>query len=137
METKFYIRKDGFLIFEARETNETARDREMDWADFAISAWTRETFGHHKVFCTVMVGIAEWTMAGQKIDRLILSDDNGEGLPGNMDHNKKRYHGWRGTTNDWAYYGYGLRQVKAIAFSGKTTHKVRIVFGPDLAKDKA
>lgn len=34
-----------------------------------------------------------------------------DGIGGNMDSSTKRYHGWRGTTNNTATYAHGLRKV--------------------------
>lgn len=35
----------------------------------------------------------------------------GEGVEGNMNHNIKRYHGWRGTTDGVAINAHGVRKV--------------------------
>jgi hypothetical protein len=59
--------------------------------------------------------------------------DNGEGIPGNMDRNICRYHGWRGTTNDVATYAHGLREVIARR---ETTNTTVVTFGPDLKADE-
>ena len=40
--------------------------------------------------------------------RLRLAD---EGVPGNTNPNIRRYHGWRGTTQDRALYALGYRRV--------------------------
>ena len=64
--------------------------------------------------------------------RLIPGDHGGVG--GNMDPKVKRYHGWRGTTNDVAKYAEGLRRVEKI-----TKYKngnVHIKLSGDLAEDK-
>lgn len=37
----------------------------------------------------------------------------GEGIPGNLS-NERRYHGWRGTTNDIAAYAYGVRKITKV-----------------------
>lgn len=34
-----------------------------------------------------------------------------EAISGNLDPSKKRYHGWRGTTNGISVYAHGLREV--------------------------
>ena len=67
---------------------------------------------------------------------LLLIDDNGEGWPGNSDPNQCRYHGWRGTTNDWAVYAHGLRRVLDVRVTGDRSKRVVVVLGRDLATDK-
>lgn len=37
-----------------------------------------------------------------------------DGIGGNMDNNVKRYHGWRGTTNNKALFAHGLRRILKI-----------------------
>lgn len=58
-------------------------------------------------------------------------EDNGEGIGGNMDYNVKRYHGWRGTTNNISVYAEGLRRIERIdsiktAIDGTRTVKVKL-----------
>lgn len=57
-----------------------------------------------------------------------------EGIPGNMDSKVKRFHGWRGTTDDVAIYAHGLRQVTKITpagvIDGSQAYKVTV--GKDL-----
>lgn len=43
-----------------------------------------------------------------------LFKDNCAGIGGNMDSSIKRYHGWRGTTNDIAVYAHGLRRIERV-----------------------
>ena len=37
-----------------------------------------------------------------------------DGIGGNSNRDIKRYHGWRGTTNDIACYAHGLRKITKI-----------------------
>ena len=67
---------------------------------------------------------------------LLLRDDNGEGWPGNSDPSQCQYHGWRGTTNDWAVYAHGLRRVLDVWVTGDRSKRVVVVLGRDLAEDK-
>lgn len=62
--------------------------------------------------------------------------DNGEGIAGNSDPRSRRYHGWRGTTDDFSVYAYGLRECIKVAVTGDRSKKVRIVFGSDLVLGK-
>lgn len=59
------------------------------------------------------------------------------GMGGNSNHNIKRFHGWRGTTNDIAVHACGVRICEKVIVKDyiKTTH-YRVVFGEDLAIDK-
>jgi hypothetical protein len=41
-------------------------------------------------------------------------NDNIFPVPGNINHNIKRYFGWRGTTNNRAVYAHGVRMVEKI-----------------------
>ena len=41
-------------------------------------------------------------------------DDNTGGIPGNTDSQIKRYHGWRGTTNNVSEWAHGVHTVKSI-----------------------
>lgn len=56
------------------------------------------------------------------------------GISGNMDPSVKRFHGWRGTTNDVAVYAHGLRKVLKVTSKvnerGDTVLKVTV--GRDL-----
>ena len=47
----------------------------------------------------------EHAVSGKK--RYIISTDVTEGWSGNLDRSEKRFHGWRGTTNDWVRSGLG------------------------------
>lgn len=85
-----------------------------------------------------MVAISEYVGPnGDKNPRLVLLADNGEGFGGNSDHTIKSYHGWRGTTDDWAFYAKGLRRCLSVTVAGKRSRKVRVVFGKDRAKEEA
>lgn len=37
-----------------------------------------------------------------------------DGLPGNLDASQKRFHGWRGTTNNISIYAHGVYRVKEV-----------------------
>ena len=49
---------------------------------------------------------------GQPIKALLYH--NPEGFPGNMDGNRRKLHGWRGTTGDICVTAYGWRKVRSI-----------------------
>jgi len=68
--------------------------------------------------------------------RLSFKPDNGEGWPGNSSPAVKRYHGWRGTNDDWSLHGRGVRKCLSVTTTGQRSKHVRIVFGADLKKDK-
>jgi hypothetical protein len=59
------------------------------------------------------------------------------GMPGNMNRNICRFHGWRGTSDDWSVTAIGVRfceSVKRTEF--KKTVCYRIAFGPDLVAER-
>lgn len=55
------------------------------------------------------------------------------GVSGNVDWKCRRYHGWRGTTDDIGRYAFGLREVLAVDVfrSGGRTH-LRVTLSKDL-----
>jgi hypothetical protein len=67
---------------------------------------------------------------------LRFESDNGEGWGGNSDRTIKRYHGWRGTSNNRAFYAMGVRKCLAAKITGFRSKKVRIVFGKDFKKNQ-
>lgn len=60
-----------------------------------------------------------------------------EGFPGNSDHTVRRFHGWRGTTDDYAIHAMGVRECVGVECIDhqKTVH-YRISFSPDLKFDQ-
>ena len=59
-----------------------------------------------------------------------------DGIGGNMDSSVKRYHGWRGTTNDVSATAHGLRKVlKASRVERDGDTLLKITVGPDLHPD--
>ena len=59
-----------------------------------------------------------------------------EGIGGNMDSNVKRFHGWRGTTNDIALYAHGLRKItKVESVDLGADYGYKITVGKDLHPD--
>ena len=53
-----------------------------------------------------------------------------DGLGGNSNPDIKRYHGWRGTTNDESVYANGLRRI--IAIRELKNGKIAVTVGKDL-----
>ena len=68
----------------------------------------------------------------------VLRPDNG-GIGGNVDSKNKRYHGWRGTTNNVSTYAHGVRKIIKLGeleiddFSGMYCRKVTV--GRDIHPD--
>ena len=59
-----------------------------------------------------------------------------DGIGGNMDGNYKRYHGWRGTTNNISITAHGLRKVIKVRDSSSDYDVYQTVtVGPDLHPD--
>lgn len=66
-------------------------------------------------------------------DRYSLSFST-DGIGGNSNSDIKRFHGWRGTTNDTSCYAHGLREIVKIR-TLKNGH-VAVTVGPDICPDK-
>ena len=58
-----------------------------------------------------LVFLVEKVNTNQNYSTWYAYEWDGEGMEGNMNPNIKRYHGWRGTTNDNAYYAHSVRKV--------------------------
>jgi hypothetical protein len=87
---------------------------------------------------TYMVATREYVGPNRNIENYIAlfwAEDNGTGWGGNSDPSICRYHGWRGTTDDWSFYGYGVRKCLSVKITGTDTRRLRIVWGRDLMKD--
>lgn len=90
----------------------------------------------HVLGASVMVGISEYVGPnGPRSPSFNIWRDNGEGWSGNMDHTIKRYNGWRGTSDDWAFYGYGLRVLESITVTGQRSKKIVFKFGKNLKRE--
>lgn len=75
------------------------------------------------------------TMTGGEWFRLV--PDNGAGIGGNMDRHIKRYHGWRGTSNDVSCYAEGLRRVERVdpVQGDRDNRTVKVKLSADLVPD--
>lgn len=59
----------------------------------------------------------------------------GDGIGGNMDSSIKRFHGWRGTTNDIALYAHGVRKIIRVGDTDEWGGKTKYTVGADLHPD--
>lgn len=59
--------------------------------------------------------------------------DTTQGVPGNVDWNDKRFHGWRGTTSNIAVRALGVRRV--LKMTEQKNGRTRIVLSDDLVPD--
>ncbi|WP_302814943.1 hypothetical protein [Ruthenibacterium lactatiformans] len=63
----------------------------------------------------------------------------GSGVPGNMDREVKRYHGWRGTSYGVSLTAHGVRRVLKVVDLGDNPevmeHQYKITVGKDLHPD--
>jgi hypothetical protein len=57
-----------------------------------------------------------------------------DGISGNSDHTIKRYHGWRGTTDDISITAHGLRKITKI--KKLKNGQIAITVGSDLTPDE-
>ena len=67
-----------------------------------------------------------------------LREHNGQGIAGNMNQSIKRYHGWRGTTNNIAKYAHGVRKIIKTTEPKQNADGfdyIRVTVGPDLHPD--
>jgi len=130
--------KDGRLVFEWRFSPEKraprspyTEDYEAMEIDMAAGELRTPSVGERVI-------VAEVAYVGPNDERpVILSSfpDNGEGWPGNSEPRIKLYHGWRGTTDDWAVYAHGVREVLRVERTGKRAQRVVVEFGRDLVPD--
>lgn len=78
--------------------------------------------------CYEDIETSEWSFCSGK---------NG-GVPGNMNREVRRYHGWRGTTNGTSLYAHGLRRVLKFAQTGADKYGFpiyKVTVGKDLHPD--
>jgi hypothetical protein len=61
--------------------------------------------------------------------------DGPDGSPGNSDPNILRYHGWRGTTNDWHAEALGQRRVLDVCQDPQDHDHYEVRLGKDLHPD--
>lgn len=52
-----------------------------------------------------------------------------EGYPGNMDYTVKRFHGWRGTTNNISTYAMGVYEIKKIEELDDWGDEIKVTIG--------
>ena len=106
-----------------------------DWEEYNVLA---EADAVPKPIVGQVYMVAEQSHAMCKYPpRLLFIPDNGTGLAGNSNAFIHRYHGWRGTTNDWSVYAHGVRRCLSVRQTGKRSQRVVIVFGRDLKADEA
>lgn len=110
---------------------------------------------HLNEFFSVINGVvceyiqpSEWNPVFKVGDEVVLVIVNGwddrdryeiriapNGIGGNMDRSVKRFHGWRGTTNNISVTAMGRREIKKIRTLKNGT--VAVTVGPDLDPDEA
>ena len=87
-----------------------------------------------KVGQVVILISRENVMSGGKEEFSIVKDQ--DGIRGNADSSIKRYHGWRGTTNDVTLYAHGLRKIaKVESVDLGANYGYKITVGKDLYPD--
>lgn len=59
--------------------------------------------------------LIEYTRLSTGQTRYVLVPHHGEGIGGNMNHEIKRYHGWRGTTDGIAKNVFGVRKIIRVS----------------------
>lgn len=103
-------------------------------------------YKHTRIFHSRQYDDLEWVVPGEKcmlVGRTnVLSGKEWyelrhttSGIGGNLDTSIKRYHGWRGTSNDYSTTAYGLREILAVevlkddVYDGRT---LRVTLSKDL-----
>ncbi len=119
------------IVWERRYTVENyhSPDEAME-AEYAAERYKLPDVGQ-----IYMVACGEDTLPESIQTRLLFRPDNGRGWAGNSNPAIHRYHGWRGTTNDYAVYSYGLRECLEATLTGLHSKRLRVVFGPDMVPD--
>jgi len=133
------IRKqtDGRLVADYRWTCEQRAPREQDDLEARDAGWSSQELRVPTIGATYMVATREYVGPPKGYDPqpdILYRPDDGLGWSGNSDRNICQYHGWRGTTDDWAVYGHGVRRCLAVRKSGKRSHRIVIIFGRDLKR---
>jgi hypothetical protein len=126
-------KRDGHLIVTSRARGDHAEHMAEDECQGLIDTQIGEVY---MIARREYVGPSNFlTRNGE--ERIVVEPDNGEGWGGNMNPALTRYHGWRGTTNDWATHGEGVRRLlhrKTRRY--RNSALVRFEFGPDLKPDE-
>jgi len=142
-KSKIYTRTNGQLVYECKyiadRASRSMHSPEYDDADeinYVINIREYPLVGNvYMVATKSYIGLKNSSDI-IKQDFILFNADNGEGWRGNSDPNIKCYHGWRGTTDDWALYGEGVRKCIASYVTGNRSKTMRFVFGKDLKKDE-
>lgn len=126
MEWKMIERKDGTVVIEARWEDDWLEDRhaEEELADSRM-------LGAGHIGC---LGVRSHTHTGA-IYEAWLTEGTIDGISGNMHPFPRRFHGWRGTTNDQMVHAYGQRKVVESRPLTRG-HGRRIVLSVDLLPDE-
>lgn len=132
--TNIRITKRGEFIATYRLTAERPFDEYFDNEAEAVDTSVELLTEGLIVGDEYIVGTQSNTMTGKEY--LIAKPHDGEGFHGNMSSTVKRYHGWRGTTDNVAIYAYGVRRLLGVKITGKRSKVVTVRFGRDLVSDK-
>ena len=136
MITKFLERADGRIVIEIK-TKSTYNYPCFDYdAWYFIDTLTNE----NSIQPGNIVAVALQTniIRNERV-RVILTSETefiNEGFGGNMNPRVRRFHGWRGTTDDISFMAYGVRKVESVISRSmaKNNWKLRIILGRDLKK---
>ena len=140
MITKFFERKDGRVMVEAR-----AEALGCGYAADLADAWQSILTTDDRILGTgdvvAVANVAYPRNDLHKRGHVILSSDPAEltaGFGGNMDPTVRKFHGWRGTTCDAVCTAYGVRMVEKIdaRILADDSARVRVLLGRDLVADK-
>jgi len=133
---KLYERKDGALVYTVvlRRGSHYVPEYWTDYDSMDIEFIQEEIMGKlPKVGHTYVVGERRHIYNENRVSIVFKAfEENRDGWEGNADISKKRFHGWRGTTDDVAFYGHGIRKCLSVTSRGKWTKTIRVEFGKDI-----
>ncbi len=113
-DVNFKIEK-GELMKCQYKNNTYNEEGAMEWVDSAFQIGVEVTlFSTHNI------------KTKNPMNYQITIDD---GIGGNLNHNIRQYHGWRGTTSDIAVYAHGKRKITKIT---QRRGKIYITVGRDI-----
>ena len=115
-------------------TNESGEDVWNDACDFPDMTWQDSAY-QIGAEC-VLIGVSDVSPNALRrgtTEVFKLKFDCADGVSGNSNRNIKRFHGWRGTTDDRSVYAHGLRKIIKIRALKNGT--IAVTVGPDLLPD--
>ena len=131
------MRQKTFKLSESYALSEEGKLLVMTYTGRSDEPWNSYEWIESKIQVgekMVLVSSEDVGPGSKSKERYYLIADKG-GVSGNMDRDIKRYHGWRGTTNNSSVYAHGLREV--IKISERKNGDIYVTVGKDLKPELA